>query len=99
MNDQPRPLDDEPPISGWKELAAFVKISASAARRLAWRRRDPLPVWRYLHTVCAWPSALREWRKRQMIPIQLSVHIEELEKQAADKEFGSAPDEEEPEKS
>ena len=56
----------EHPIEGWKQIARAVGASERTARRLGQRARDPLPVWTYLGRMVAYPSALREWRARQM---------------------------------
>jgi hypothetical protein len=58
----------EQPLTGWKMISADVGLSVQTVWRMARRNRDPLPVWKYLHTVIAWPSALRDWKLRQMIP-------------------------------
>ena len=80
MSDSVRPGHGiEHPLGGWKTIAAAVGLASSAARRVAWRRRDPLPVWRYLHMVIAYPSALRDWKARQMLPLPVAQQVEEYE--------------------
>jgi len=80
MMESVRPgLGHEHPLGGWKTIASAVGLSASAARRVAWRRRDPLPVWRYLHMVIAYPSALRDWKARQMLPLPVAQQVEDFE--------------------
>lgn len=59
-------LAPELPLEGWKGIARAVGVSERTARRLGARPRDPLPVWHYLGRLVAFPSALREWRAREM---------------------------------
>ena len=63
----PRPATTD----GWKAIAAAIGAAPRTAKRLARRERDPLPAWRYLDTVVAWPSAIREWQARQLRPVSL----------------------------
>lgn len=72
------PPKAEPPIEGWKLIAAHVELTVPTAWRMARRNRDPLPVWSYLHTVIAWPSALTEWRARQILPVPVSDRMKAL---------------------
>jgi hypothetical protein len=62
----------EKPVEGWKAIAGLVELTIPTAWRMARRNRDPMPVWAYLHTVLAWPSALKEWRSRQMLPVPVA---------------------------
>ncbi len=56
--------NQETPLEGWKEIAAFLQRDESTARR--WEREEGLAVRRHEHTrrssVYAYPSELEAWR-------------------------------------
>jgi len=52
-------------LEGWKAIAEALGRTERSCRRYARRRRDPLPVYRYLGTVVIHRAALDEWKKRQ----------------------------------
>lgn len=64
----PEATQEERVLSGWKEIAQAMGTNVKRVQRLADRNIDPLPVWSYVSTVIAYPSALRDWRGRQKIP-------------------------------
>ena len=59
-------------VVGWSNIADALgdDFSPEAARQLAKRSRDPLPVFRDAahHQVFAFEGALKEWRLRQILP-------------------------------
>jgi hypothetical protein len=54
-----------PLIEGWKSIADALERTERSCRRYAKRRRDPLPVYRYLGTVVIHRTALEDWKRRQ----------------------------------
>ena len=60
-------------VQGWRAIAAAIGVSRNTALKYAQRARDPLPVyWRRCGGyVVAHATALRDWRARQDIPIDL----------------------------
>ncbi len=68
-------MGDELPVEGWKSIAAEVRLSVKVCRRLAWRNWDPLPVRRFENIVLAFPSALREWKSRNTLPLQVYSRV------------------------
>ena len=78
---EPRELGSMPheePIEGWKSIAKAVRMSVETAQRRARRKHDPLPTWKYEHCVIAWPSALRDWKARNLLPLQVAERLEAL---------------------
>jgi hypothetical protein len=61
----------EEPIEGWKIIAVELRLSAKVCRRLAWRKWDPLPIFRFENIVLAYPTALRAWKQRNTLPLQV----------------------------
>lgn len=58
-------------LEGWKQIAAFLRVSLRQARRLASARFDDahrLPVFRLMrgpaNRVCAYTDALEAWEER-----------------------------------
>lgn len=59
---------DDPPLFGWKAIAAFMQLGESTCRRLAQRRRDRLPVHRHVvRGRMAHRDELRAWEARQVV--------------------------------
>jgi hypothetical protein len=67
----------EVPLEGWPAIAGFIGESEDTAQRRARLRTDRLPVWKYFGTVLAWPSALREWKARHILPLHVADDVEE----------------------
>jgi hypothetical protein len=63
----PDATQDEPVLSGWKEIATAMGTSIKTVQRLADEDFDALPIWDYRGTPIAYPSALRDWRGRQKV--------------------------------
>lgn len=68
----------ELPIEGYYNIGIEAKLSESQACKMAHRTHDPLPCWKYLGKVLAWPSAIREWRARQIFPLQVAERLERI---------------------
>ncbi len=68
----------EAPLEGWKAIAEAIGRGEDAASDLAHREFDPLPVYVYLREVVAWPSAIREWRARQLLPINVMRRMRDI---------------------
>lgn len=60
-------------VQGWKAIAAAIGVSERTARDYAKRTKDPLPVyWRRCGGgVVAHATALRDWIRRQEIPLDV----------------------------
>jgi len=67
----------EVPLEGWKSIAEFIGESEDTAQRRARLKTDRLPVWSYFGRVLAWPTALREWQARHILPLDISGDIDE----------------------
>lgn len=68
--DMPKKTKDQ--VEGWKEILEFlssvgVTVSERTARRWLKRRRDPLPVWRFVGKLVSTRGKLDAWVARQMI--------------------------------
>ncbi len=68
--DMPKKTKDQ--VEGWKEIlgalaALNVAVSERTARRWLNRRRDPLPVWRFMGRLVSTRGKLDAWVERQMI--------------------------------
>jgi len=65
----------EEPVESYVEIGKLAKLSKSEACRAAHDAVDPLPCWIYRGRVLAYPSAVREWCARQMLPVKLAKKI------------------------
>jgi hypothetical protein len=72
-------MSEEVPIEGWKGIAAEIRLSLKVCRRLAWRNWDPLPVRRFQNIVLAFPTALRDWKARNTLPLQVYGRVYSIE--------------------
>ena len=71
----------EVPIEGYEAIGKAVNLCRERAWFYARRQEDPLPVWHYLGRALAWPSALREWQARQLVPAQRIDRIKRVDRQ------------------
>ncbi len=60
-------------VEGWKEISEAIGVSTVTAQGYARRKKDPLPVyWRRCGGgVVAHATALRDWVRRQEIPLDM----------------------------
>ena len=68
LNDRPE-IQEETPLQGWKEIAAYLERDERTARR--WERDAALPIRRHLtsarSSVYAYPSELKAWRESRPV--------------------------------
>lgn len=73
--------DPKDVIEGWDAIAAYVRMSRTAAYRAAHREKSPLPVYLYDGTrVLAFAPDLDKWIECRTLPLQTAEKLKRLER-------------------